>query len=150
MYENNIESAEEELKRADHLIFVSLKYTRTCDIMKNAIKRMIVAYDLMMLDYLESKRKKQSMEEVPISSKERVALVKKLLGNNVKKYITLYNLLKEIAKSEYTATEEFRKNVTMTLKGKKVIAVKVENLYNYLEVTKEFVVFMRQQIKDLN
>ena len=81
MYENNIESAEEELKRADHLIFVSLKYTRTCDIMKNAIKRMIVAYDLMMLDYLESKRKKQSMEEVPISSKERVALVKKLIYN---------------------------------------------------------------------
>ena len=57
MYEDNIDNAEEEIKRADHLVYVSLKYTRTCDIMKNSIKRMISAYELMIKEYLDYLKK---------------------------------------------------------------------------------------------
>ena len=61
MYEPEVAMPEEELKRADHLIYVSLKYTRTCDIMKNAIKRLISAFELAMQDYLEAMRKKKKI-----------------------------------------------------------------------------------------
>ena len=50
--EEEIISPEEELKRADHLVYVSLKYTRTCDIMKNAIKRLIAAFQLVIHKFL--------------------------------------------------------------------------------------------------
>ena len=36
-----LENAKEELKRVDHLIFVSLKYTRTVDVLLNVINRII-------------------------------------------------------------------------------------------------------------
>ena len=38
-----LEDAKDELKRADHLVFISLKYTRTCDIIRNTIERIINA-----------------------------------------------------------------------------------------------------------
>ncbi len=147
MYEDNIESPEEELKRADHLVFVSLKYTRTCDIMKNAIKRMIAAFELSMLEYLEYLRKTKKINNVPESVKERSILVKSILENPGKKYLTLYNLLKKIDKSEYTVLEEFRKNVTLKVKVPKPLDVKVVDLYQYLETTKEFAAFIKQKIK---
>jgi len=145
--EEEIISPEEELKRADHLIFVSLKYTRTCDIMKNAIKRMISAFELGMFEFLESLRKAKKIPEVPGTIKERAVMVKDILGNPVKKYIILYNLLKKIDKAEYTAIEEFRKNVTLKTKDAKSIEVKVDNLYDYLDRTRDFVNLIKSRIK---
>ncbi len=40
MIEDLEDSALQELKRADHLIYVTLKYTRTVDVIKNTIKRL--------------------------------------------------------------------------------------------------------------
>jgi len=145
MFEQDVETAEEELKRADHLIYVSLKYTRTCDVMKNAIKRLIAAFELSMERYLEFMRKNKSINEVPNSVKEKSLLVKKLLGNSIRKYMTLYNLLKRIDKADYIATEEFRKNVTLTTKEANPVNVKVENLCEYLDITKDFVSFMTKK-----
>src|SRR3989338_8139601 len=98
MYEDNIDTPDEELKRADHLVYVSLKYTRTCDIMKNAVKRMIAAFELAMKDYLEYLKKRKGVSVVSGSVKERSIQVKNLLGNPGKKYMSLYNLLKKIDK----------------------------------------------------
>ena len=145
MYEPEIETPEEELKRADHLVYVSLKYTRTCDVIKNAVKRLVNAYELSMESYLEYVRKNKKIPEIPASIKEKATLTKKLIGNPIKKYMVLYNLLKRIEKADYTATEEFRKNVTLTTKEPNPIKVKVEDLYNYLETTKNFVVFINEK-----
>ena len=38
--------ADEELKRADHMIYVTLKYTRTADVIHNILKRLINAFDV--------------------------------------------------------------------------------------------------------
>src|SRR3989344_5683214 len=130
MYEINEDTPQEELKRADHLVYVSLKYTRTCDIMKNAIHRMISAFELVMAEFLEHMRKNKKIPDVPTNVKERATLARSILGNPLNKYFILYNLLKKIDKAEYTPREEFRKNV---------MEIKVDNLYDYLEKTKEFV-----------
>ena len=118
---------EEELKRADHLVYVYLKYTRTTDIMLNAMKRMIAAFELSMIRYLEFEKKNKKISTIPLSKKERTHLVKDLLGTSVSKYLMLYFLLKKIEKSEYTSIEEFRKNVTLKTKTTRPIEVKVNN-----------------------
>ena len=92
MYEIKEDSPEGELRRADHLIYVSLKYTRTCDVIKNAIKRLLSAFDLMFVDYLEKMKYEKKIEEVPSTRKERSDMFKGFLGNSVKKYMALYKL----------------------------------------------------------
>lgn len=43
-----ITNAVEELKRVDHLIYVSLKYTRTVDVIRSVINRLIESYNAII------------------------------------------------------------------------------------------------------
>ena len=47
------EQAKGELRRADHLMYVSLKYTRTVDVIKSLIMRMLNTYDNLILSLLK-------------------------------------------------------------------------------------------------
>ena len=59
-----IQDAEEEIKRADHLLYISLKYTRTRDIVKNIIVRLIAAFDLAIMAILEDANSKKKLYNV--------------------------------------------------------------------------------------
>lgn len=145
--EERIETPEEELKRADHLVYVSLKYTRTCDIMKNAVKRLIAAYERTFDEYLEDLKKKRKIPAVPGTSKEKATLIKEQLGSPVRKYLTLYNTLKKIGAAECKGVEEFRKNVTLITQTPRPISIKMDDLNKFLHTTKEFVAFLRQKME---
>ena len=106
---------------------------------------MIAAYELSITNYLIELKKQKKLNDVPFSKNERALLVSKLLGNKIKKHMSLYNILKRIEKSEYTGTEEFRKNVTLKTKGVKSIEVKMVNLYEFLDITKEFVKILNKE-----
>ena len=145
--ELHLDSPEEELKRADHLVFVSLKYTRTCDVMRNAITRFVNAFEMGITEYLEHQRKIKKIPEVPLSIKEKVELIKKVLGTKMKKHLILYHTLKKIEKAQHCDIDEFRKNVTLKTTGPKSIEVKMDTLAGYLEATKDFIKFLRMEMK---
>ena len=50
-YINHLDEAKEEIKRADHLIYISLKYTKTVDVIKITIQRLINAFDFAIRMY---------------------------------------------------------------------------------------------------
>ncbi len=57
----SLDNAVRELRKVDHLVFVSLKYTRTVDVLKHIIKRMISAFDFMMdALFIDFKKKKKT------------------------------------------------------------------------------------------
>lgn len=132
----------EEIKRADHLIYVSLKYTRTCDIIKNVIQRLINAFDYGIIDLLEHLKKKKKITIIPKSPLARRELVEQMLKKDLAKFMKLYDLLRKIDKSEFIRREEYRKGVTMIVKDKKPIEINIEVLKEYFEKTKEFVKFI--------
>lgn len=143
----HIDSPEEELKRADHLVFVSLKYTRTCDVMRNAIQRLVNAFEMGIIVYLEHQKKIKKIPEVPVSIKEKIELTKKLLDNKFKKHLMLYHILKKIEKADHCDIDEFRKNVTLKTQGPNPIEVRMDTLLAYLEATKDFVKFIRSEMR---
>jgi len=149
--ETQDDTPEDELRRAEHLVYVSLKYTRTRDVMLNAIKRMVSAYELGFHKYLKSKIKSGCIKEIPQTINEKSVLVKSMTGSKTKKHFILYSLLKRIEKSRCEGEEEFRKNVTLIAKPKignaKDIRVKTKDLEEFLAVTKEFVLFLRSESK---
>ena len=57
MYEDSEFNADDELKRADHMIYVTLKYTRTADVIQNIIKRLTNAYEFSILETLNKLNK---------------------------------------------------------------------------------------------
>ncbi|MBI2671566.1 hypothetical protein HYX16_01395 [Candidatus Woesearchaeota archaeon] len=141
MLEDFEESAAEELKRADHLIYVTLKYTRTVDVIRNTILRLINAMDFAVqeaLTYLKVKN---------ISSVARMRmeqLVEKL--PKLKEYGAFYFLLRRIYNTGFGKKEEYRKNVTLlTEEGD----VNIEVLKEYFETTKRFVKFLEDYCKGI-
>jgi len=137
------DSIKEEIKRADHLIYVSLKYTRTCDVIKNVIQRLLNVFNFGIAEILEKEKKRNKIKIVPASPLARASLLEKLLKSKVKKHMNLYMLLRKIDKSEFIRREEYRKNVALVIKEGSIV-VDMVTLKNFFEKTKEFVKFVEE------
>jgi hypothetical protein len=136
----DVDSARGQLLRADHLFHVTLKYTRTVDVIRNTIERLIGALDFAIKDALENNK-----SDVPKLIKLRNEALKKLFprNKNIKEILEFYETLKNIHKADYSVKEEYRKNVTLITD---IAKVNVELLKEYFERTKEYVRFL-QEIK---
>ncbi len=142
----SLEDSKEELRRVDHLIFITLKYTRTGDVIINIIKRMINSFDHCFLSLLKYLKEKKKISAIPLSPIERVELINK----NVKgatKYCKLYKLFKEIVKNKYEMKEEYRKHITLTSKGKKKTEINYNKIIEYFDNTKDFIRFVEDYIE---
>ena len=139
------EGAIGELKRVDHLIYVTLKYTRTCDVMRNILDKLISAVDHVIYEALVEFQEKGRIKDFPQAPLSRIDVFKKLIARAKNKKelmegLELYFLMKKILRAKYTKSCEFRKHVTLTATpGTEVIEVKVPDLYDYYEKIKLFV-----------
>nr|MBA4405307.1 hypothetical protein [Nanoarchaeum sp.] len=143
-----IEEAREEIKRADHLIYVSLKYTRTCDIILNIFKRLIAAHEFAIDSSLEFfKNQKKSKVIVPDSKTSKAELLLKL-KKEYKPHINAYFLMKKIENSDFGRREEYRKHVTMIsrIEPDKNFEIDVPKVMEFFEKTKEFVSLVEEDI----
>lgn len=131
----------EELKRADHLIYVTMRYTRTCDVIKNTLTRLINAYNFVIFKSLQAMMARGEVSEVPENETARFELFRGLYKKRgAKDYFDLYILMKQINAAEYNVREEYRKNVTLIAHFlDKDIEVTVPILLGYYNKTREFV-----------
>ena len=147
-----IDDAKEELKRVDHLIFVSLKYTRTVDVLLNVIKRLIDAYDFAIDALLRfAQEKKMISEEIPQSPLSKVDLVLKTFNDPViKQNIDLYLMFRKIVNADYERFNEYRRHVTLKTKvDKETIEIKIDNVTEYYTIIKEFVKYIDNLIREV-
>jgi len=130
----------EELKRADHSIYVTLKYTRTTDIIKNTIKRLIAACELATHRTLITLQKHKKIAEVPPTPRKQAEEILRAVPK-VKEYLKLYDKLVQIDQAPYTKKEEYRKNVTLIahITPETKEEVNIETLRQYFYKTTEYV-----------
>ncbi len=112
---DQLEEAFEELKRVDHLIYVSLKYTRTTDVLKNVIERMIATAECLMnalAEHAKHTGKVKSLAPHPIMKCKEL---KRLYSDNksILEFLEFYILLKALSKAEYSSINEYRRHVTL-------------------------------------
>ena len=142
--EESLYEAKQELKRADHLIFVSLKYTRTVDVFKSIIQRLINVFDHLMDTLL--KFKEQQIPQVP---RVKVELVKSLYASNelIQEYMCLYLFLRAVDRAQFDRTLEYRRHVTMTAHlDDKEIEISIDIIEEYFNRVREFVEYVERLI----
>jgi len=144
-----LENAIQELKRVDHLFWVSLKYTRTVDVIRNTVQRLINVFDFGLDSILKQAKEDKLIDEVPKIPGQKCDMLKKTFPDNNKllEYVRLYVRLRKILKAEYSKREEYRRHVTMTVivEGE-TIDVDIDLLKEYYEISKEFINFVRTMI----
>ncbi len=142
--------ASEELKRADHLLYVTLKYTKNIDVIKNSIRRLINACDFAILDVMEWLKSKKKIKEIPLMPIARAMEIKRYFRKiDILEFINFYLLLKKIDRAEYTKKEEFKKNVRLIAMDENGESweVNIEKLYEFFERTKDFVKYVEENYK---
>ncbi len=135
--------AKEELKRVDHQIYVSLKYTRTVDVLMNCMGRMIDAYSCMidaLIKYAVEKKKVRE-EFVPTSPLERLEFTRTIFPGEeiVKKNMDLYALLSKIVKTNPKKEQEFRRHGALkTVVDGKEVEVNIDTVTEFYAMMKDF------------
>ena len=79
----SLDLAKEELKRVDHLIYVSLKYTRTVDVLLSVVDRMINAYGFAIDSLLKIAKENKKIENMPDRDLLKAEETKKLYEDEV-------------------------------------------------------------------
>src|SRR3989344_1744486 len=149
MLEHDSDSRE-ELKRADHLLYVTLKYTKNIDVLKNAIRRLVNACDYGILDVMEYLKEKKKIKEIPLMPITRAEEVKKYLKKpELVEFIDFYLMLKKVDRAEFTKKEEFKKNVRLVIvdENDETFEINIEKLYEFFEKTKEFIKYVEDNYK---
>ena len=143
-----LQDAKDEIKRADHLIYVSLKYTRTCDIILNIFKRLIAAYDIAIMVSLEKSKADNKTSIIPDSKMLRAEMLYRL-KRKFKEELALYFFMKKVVNSDFGRREEYRKHVTMLchIEPDNTTEIDVPLVMEYFEKTKNFVNTVEEFIK---
>jgi hypothetical protein len=145
-----LEDAGEELKRADHLIYVSLKYTRTADVLMNCLTRMIDAYGFLIDGLLEYALDAKKIEEIPKTPLEKGNLVKKIYPQQeINDNIELFFLLRKIYRAPHEKQEEYRRHVAIiTILDGREEMVNIDIVTQYYQFEVQFYKFVVEMLKD--
>ncbi len=127
---------------ADHLLYVSLKYTKTCDVIMNLLlrwRKMIETCEKQILKKALEKKEIKFIEENIIG---RIKQAKELFSDN-KNFLEVMDFFMMLRKLETLKTErigEFRKNVALKIYFRaEEINVNLEKLKDYADNMEKFI-----------
>jgi hypothetical protein len=142
-----IEEIIKEKTSADHLLYVSLKYTKTGDIIQNLIFRWRVMIDECFTSMLERAKKRKIIKSIPSIPKLRIDLIQSIFSKEeaVAKILELYDFFKRIDVLEKFSENEFRKNVTLKViyRGQ-MIDINIDKLKEYNAAVEKFISYVKQ------
>ena len=139
------ESLEKIIKEkisADHLLYVSMKYTKTCDVIINLLQRWKIMMDYAFDALLEKAKKKKMIKKIPSAPKLKTDLVGEVFADEpaVIDALKEHQMFKLIKILKNTKEGEFRKGVCLrvTYRGEEV-AINLDKLKEYTETLERFI-----------
>lgn len=132
---------------ADHLLYVSLKYTKTCDVIMNLLLRWRKMIEIAINEILKHAKKKKKISSIPINIVGKLEQVTKLFkkDKDFLEVIDFYRMLRKLEELKKERIGEFRKNVTLRIfyQGKE-INVNLEQLKYYAKLLEKFISTTKQ------
>ncbi len=133
---------------ADHLLYVSLKYTKTCDVIQNLLIRWRKMIETSIDEILKYAKRKRRISRVPENPVGKIETMRKIFKKNkdVLKVMDMYELFRKVEELRKERIGEFRKNVTLRLfyQGEEInvdlekLKIYAENLEKFISITKQF------------
>lgn len=142
-----IETIMKEKISADHLLYVSLKYTKTCDVILNLLKRWVIMINHCIDALLEQLKKKKKIKDIPLAPRQKAELVKKYFKNTpeIIKALEIYDFFKRIDDFRAVKECEFRKDVRLKVmdQGQEII-INLDKLKEYSLILESFISYVKQ------
>src|SRR6056297_2732197 len=132
---------------ADHLLYVSLKYTKTCDVIMNLLLRWRGIIETSIDSILRHAQKKGEIKEIPKDAVNKIVESEKLFKDekNFLKVIDFYRMLRKLEKLKKERRGEFRKNVALKLQYQgKEVEINLDKLKEYSDMLEKFISTTKQ------
>ncbi len=127
---------------ADHLLYVSLKYTKTCDVIINLLLRWKHMIEQGMDLLVEKAKKQKKWKPVPDAPRAKQVQLKKIYADvpDIKNTLELYELFRDIESLEKVRESEFRKgvNLKVTFRGE-IVNINLDKLKEYSNLLERFI-----------
>jgi len=147
-----LEEIIKEKTSADHLLYVSLKYTKTCDVILNLLARWKSLIELSCDAILEKEFDSGNIPAMPTNPKQKIEFIKKYFSKNkeIQSIIPLYIFFKRVPDLHKTRSGEFRKNVNLKvmLGDEKTIDINMEKLGEYYNIVEKFINEVKKILSD--
>lgn len=139
----------QEKTSADHLLYVSLKYTKTTDVILNLLDRWRSLIETSLDRVMEHAKKKKIIKSIPTAPKLKIDKAREVF----KKYpdiiaaIDMLEFFKKVPQKERLRENEFRKNVTLKIMDKgEWLNIDIEKLKVYNEIIEKFIREVKQML----
>jgi hypothetical protein len=148
----SLENAKEELKRIDHLVYVTLKYTRTVDVLASVVERMNNSYEQVisaLLKYALKNKMTDKIPDIPLLKAQAVKEIfkQKLIQDNIETYL----VFRKILRGSYDSKNEYRRHVEMTaIVDNKIVDVNIDNITEKYHSLRKFIEFVEKLILSEN
>ena len=138
-----------EIKRADHIVYVSLKYTRTADVIKNVVERLIDANSLMIASLVKKLVADCKVVDSEYSLSEKIKLLKDNFPEDklILDMMEFNNYLRKLSRAEFTGENEYRTHVMMKAIVDGVLQeIDIEKITEYYDKVKSYFFHIRDII----
>lgn len=142
-----MEKIMQEKISADHLLYVSMKYTKTTDVMLNLIARWRSVIEAAIDKLLEKAKKQKAISSIPSAPKMKIDRIREIYRKNpaVIEALAMLEFFKRAENAEKIRENEFRKNVTLKILDKgEWTNIDLEKLKQYNEILERFISLLRQ------
>ena len=127
---------------ADHLLYVSLKYTKTCDVIINLLSRGKSMIDGGMNRLVDRAKKEKKGKPVADAPRAKLVQLKKIYENTpiIMQTLKIYELFRDLEILEKIRENEFRKGVNLKViyKGE-TININLIQLKEYADILEKFI-----------
>jgi len=146
---DNLHDAFYEMKRIDHLIFVSLKYTRTVDVLISVLKRFISSMDYIMNTLFLKAIEDDKIESIPDSPVAKAKGLLKIYDDEIIQInLNNYVLFRRLTRADYTKRNEYRRYVTMTVDDNgTIVEIDIDNITEYYDELKDFFSYVKKMVE---
>lgn len=131
---------------ADHLLYVSLKYTKTCDVIINLLLRWKIMIDMAMDVLVEKAKKQKKWKPIPDAPRAKLVQLKQLYAKTeiVAQTLELYEFFRDLEKLEKVRENEFRKGVNLKVAYKgSTVNVNLDKLKEYADILERFISYLK-------
>ena len=131
---------------ADHLLYVSLKYTKTCDVILNLLLRWSNMILYAMDELIEKAKKQKKWAPVPDAPRAKLLQLKKIYEKDalITNVLNMYELFRDVEKLEKVRESEFRKGVNLKVfyKGE-AVNINLDKLKEYADILERFISILK-------
>ena len=141
-----LDDAKKQLKRLDHSVYVSLKYTRTVDVLRSIVERMVNTIDPAMDALLNHAKAEGKLTEIPSNVPLKCRLIKEVYSDTEYKerlddIVKFFMFIRKLRRVEdYESINEYRRHVALIteIDGEDV-EINLDIIHEYYDKTKKFI-----------